>query len=106
MLLSISIEIEMHMATWHYSIENGDPFIALLGLPGDDIKPEDFKAFYFDGSAGLQIYADIWHQPLYPVTDEAVFQGKQGAVHACVVVDTVDEFGKWLLVPLKKELAE
>ncbi|XP_052226178.1 uncharacterized protein LOC127841397 [Dreissena polymorpha] len=77
-----------------------EPFVALLALPGDDIKLEDFVAFYFDGSFGFQIHADIWHQPLYPVSDEAVFLGKQGAVHACVVVDTAKEFGKYLLVPL------
>ncbi|WAR16012.1 ALLA-like protein [Mya arenaria] len=82
--------------------ENKDPFIALLALPGDDIKLEDFVAFYFDGSFGVQIHADVWHQPVYPINDEATFLGKQGAVHACVNVDTVDEFGKYLLVPLSR----
>lgn len=81
--------------------KKNNPFVALLALPGDDIRMEDFVAFYFDGSFGVQIHADIWHQPVYPVCDEAVFLGKQGAVHACVAVDTVDEFGKYLLVPLK-----
>ncbi|XP_045181639.2 uncharacterized protein LOC123540573 [Mercenaria mercenaria] len=81
--------------------KNKDPFVALLALPTDDIKMENFVAFYFDGSFGVQIHADIWHQPVYPINDEAVFLGKQGAVHACVAVDTVDEFGKYLLVPIK-----
>ncbi|KAL4218311.1 hypothetical protein ACF0H5_023047 [Mactra antiquata] len=81
---------------------NKDPFIALLALPGDDIKMSDFQAFYFDGSFGVQIHADIWHQPVYPINDEAVILGKQGAVNACVAVDTVDEFGQYLLVPLTK----
>ena len=54
----------------------------------------------------LQIYAGIWHQAIYPERDEMVIQGKQGAVHASIVVDTVDEFGKWLKVPLKAELAD
>ena len=79
---------------------DGGAFIALLALPTDDIKLEDFRAFYFDGSFGVQIHADIWHQPVYPVNDEATFLGKQGAIYACVVVDTVDEFGRYLLVPL------
>ena len=79
---------------------DGDPFIALLALPTDDIKLEDFRAFYFDGTFGVQIHADIWHQPVYPINDQATFLGKQGAVYACVVVDTVEEFGKYLLVPL------
>ena len=81
---------------------NGDPFVALLALPTDDIKLDHFKAFYFDGSFGVQIHADIWHQPIYPINDEATFLGKQGAVHACVAVDTVEEFGEYLLVPLIK----
>ena len=84
---------------------NKDPFVALLALPGDDVTPADFRAFYFDGSCGLQIYADIWHQAMYPLKDEAVFKNKQGAVFACVVVDTVTEFGKWMRVPLKPEFA-
>ena len=78
-----------------------DPFVALLALPGDDIKSEDFVAFYFDGSFGVQIHADIWHQQVYPISDRAVFLGKQGAVHACVNIDTADEWGIYLSVPLK-----
>ena len=81
--------------------ENGDAFVACLALPGDDVKPENFVAFYCNGSFGIQIHADIWHQPVYPINDSAVFKGKQGAVHACVCVDTADEFNKYLLVPLK-----
>lgn len=80
-----------------------EPFVVLLALPGDDVTPEDFVAFYFDGSFGLQIKADIWHQPVYPVKDQAHFYGKQGAIHACVVMDTVEEFGKFMKVPLKSD---
>ena len=79
------------------------PFVALLALPGDEVKPQDFVAFYFDGSFGLQIKANIWHQPIYPVDDEAEFDGKQGAVHACVAIDIMDEFETYLKVPLKPE---
>lgn len=77
-----------------------DPFVALLALPGDDIKPENLVAFYFDGSFGVQIHADIWHQQIYPVKDRSVFLGKQGSVHACVNMDTAEEWGKYMLVPL------
>lgn len=82
--------------------KNGEAFVALLALPGDDLNLGSFKAFYCDGSFGIHIHPFVWHQPLYPVSDEAVFQDKQGAVHACVSADTVEEFGKFLLVPLKK----
>ncbi len=88
-----------------YPAKLGEPFVALLALPGDDIKPEDFVAFYFDGTFGLQIKAGIWHQPMYPIHNEMLFKGKQGRVHAAVVVDTVDEFGKYLRVPLKQDFA-
>ena len=30
-------------------------FVMHLALPGDDVKLEDFVAFYFDGSCGFQI---------------------------------------------------
>ena len=81
--------------------QNNDAFVALLALPGDDVKAEDFVAFYCDGSFGIQIHADIWHQPVYPMADAATFLGKQGAVHACVAIDFADEWGRYLSVPLQ-----
>ena len=30
-------------------------YVMILALPDDDCKPEDYVAFYFDGSCGLQI---------------------------------------------------
>jgi hypothetical protein len=79
---------------------DGAPFIALLARPGDDVRPEDFRAFWFDGTCGVQIHAEVWHQPLFPAGDAIVFDDKQGAVHACVSVDFVGEFGAYLCVPL------
>ena len=76
------------------------PFVALLAPEGDDIKPEDFKAYYFDGSKGVHINAGVWHQPLFPVGDSQVFKDKQGAVHACVACNFVEEFGVYFKVPL------
>ena len=85
--------------------EDGKPFVALLALPGDDIKLEHFEAFYFDGSFGLQIKPGVWHQSPYPLEDSASFKNKQGRVHACVEVDTAVEFGRYLKVPLFKSLS-
>jgi len=70
---------------------SNDPFILLLALPGDDIKPTDFIGFYFDGSCGCQIKPNIWHQPAYPLVKEAIFMTKQGAIHGCVCYDSVKE---------------
>ncbi len=76
------------------------PFVMLLALPGDNVKLEDFVAFYCDGSFGVQIKPNIWHQGVYPIADQAVYLGKQGKVHACIVSDTADEFGRYLSIPL------
>ncbi len=80
--------------------QDGKAFVALLALPGDDVKPEDFVAFYCDGSFGIKIHPNIWHQPLFPIAERAVFDDKQGKVHACIAVDFVEEFSTYLKVPL------
>lgn len=84
---------------------NGDAFVVLLAPPGDDVKPEHFVAFYCDGNFGLHILPKVWHQPLYPINDSAVYISKQSATYACVGFDCVEEFGQFLEVPLLKELA-
>ncbi|WDE09286.1 ureidoglycolate lyase [Thalassomonas viridans] len=78
----------------------GTPFIALLALPGDGICPEDFVGFYCDGSFGIQILPNIWHQPIFPLAQQANFQGKQGKVHACIACDFVEEFSCYLSLEL------
>ncbi len=81
---------------------DGSPYVALLALPGDDITPQDFVAFYCDGSFGIHIDANVWHQPLFPIGQSIVFDDKQGRVHACVACDFVKEFGVYLSVPLRQ----
>ena len=85
---------------------NGDAFVVLLAPPGDDVTPEDFQAFYCDGSFGLNIRPSVWHQPLYPVGDRAVYISKQSATYACIGFDSVDEFGKFLKIPLLPNFAQ
>lgn len=75
-------------------------FVALLAKPGDDVTPDDFVAFYCDGSFGIHIDPGVWHQPVFPVADRAVFDDRQGRVHACIAVDFPREFGCYLEVPL------
>ena len=85
-----------------YPKDPGTAFVMLLALPGDQVKLEDIVAFYFDGTCGLQIHADVWHAFTLPATESrAVFRNKQGRVLAIVDLDTVEEFGKFLQVPLK-----
>jgi ureidoglycolate lyase len=75
-------------------------FVALLAKAGDDVGPDDFVAFRCDGSFGIHIDPGTWHQPVFPLAPAALFDDKQGRVHACVAVDFVSEFGCYLEVPL------
>lgn len=79
---------------------DGSPFILLLALPGDDVQPEDFIGFKFDGTKNVQIFPGVWHQPVFPLAKKTLFRTSQGAVHACVGVDTIDEWGCWLAIQL------
>ena len=98
--------IYTHEANYHpdggqiFSPRHGEAFVALLAKPGDDVRPEDFIAFYCDGSFGIHIDPGVWHQPVFPLAASAIFDDKQGRVHACVSVDFVSEFGCYLEVPL------
>ena len=76
--------------------EGNKPFISPLALPGDDIRPDNFKAFYFDGSQGLYIHPNIWHEGVFPTKGRATFKGKQGKVHARVSIDLLKEFRSYL----------
>jgi len=76
--------------------ENNKPFISPLALPGDDIQPDNFKAFYFNGSQGLYIHPNIWHEGVFPTKGRATFKGKQGKVHARVSIDLHKEFKSYL----------
>ena len=76
--------------------KDNKPFISPLALPGDDIQPDNFKAFYFDGSQGLYIHPNIWHEGVFPTKGRATFKGKQGKVHARVSIDLLKEFKSYL----------
>lgn len=75
-------------------------FVAPLALPGDDVKPDDFVAFWFGGECGLYIHPGVWHDAVIPVRDRQRFYGRQGKVHARVSVDFGAEFGCYLATPL------
>jgi ureidoglycolate lyase len=79
----------------------GKPFVAPLALPGDDVTPDKFVAFYFDGSCGLYIHPGVWHEAVFPLAERGTFLDRQGAVHARVSCDFVKEFGTYLRVPMR-----
>ncbi|MGB1240021.1 MAG: ureidoglycolate lyase [Pseudomonadales bacterium] len=77
------------------------PFVIPAALPGDDLSPEKVVAFWCDGSKGLYIHPNIWHEGIFPVEDEQRFLDRQGRVHARVSADIGREFGVYLEVPLR-----
>ena len=83
---------------------DGRPFVVPVSLPGDDLKPEAFKAFWSDGSFGIYIHPGVWHEGVFPVNPTGRFFDKQGKVHARVSCDLAREFGVLLAVPLPHSL--
>ena len=91
------------MLLWHanYHPDGGQLFFPLergafyvpLALPGDDVRPESFVCFRFDGTKGLYIHPDVWHEGVFGPGGTRRFFDKQGAVHARVSVDFAREFG-------------
>jgi hypothetical protein len=80
--------------------QNGEAFVVPLALPGEDVKPADFVAFYVDGGRGLYIHPDVWHEAVFPLAERARFHDEQGKVHARVSCNFAEEFGALLRVPL------
>jgi hypothetical protein len=76
-----------------------------VSLPGDDLKPEAFKAFWSDGSFGIYLHPDIWHEGPFPTAESGRYFDKQGKVHGRVSCDLKSELGLMLAVPLPTTLA-
>ncbi|HVO87639.1 MAG TPA: ureidoglycolate lyase [Casimicrobiaceae bacterium] len=98
------------MLLWHanYHPDGGQlffpldraPFYVPLALPGDDVRPEHFVCFRFDGSRGLYIHPNVWHEGVFTLQRTQRFFDRQGAVHARVSVDFAREFGCLLEAPI------
>jgi hypothetical protein len=78
------------------------PFVVPVALPGDDITPEKVIALWCDGTRGLYIHPNIWHEGIFPMADRQRFLDRQGRVHARVSCDVAAEFGLYLAVPLTR----
>lgn len=77
-----------------------NPFIVPAALPGDDLKPENIIVFWSDGTQGIYIHPNIWHEGVFPVEDQQRFHDRQGRVHARVSCDLGEEFGVYVAAPL------
>lgn len=76
------------------------PFVVPAALPGDDVSPEAVVAFWCDGTKGLYIHPNIWHEGVFAADPTHRFRDRQGRVHARVSCDFGAEFGVYLSVPL------
>jgi hypothetical protein len=83
-----------------FPLERG-PFLVPLALPGDNVEPADFVCFRFDGSWGLYIHPNIWHEAVFPLAERASFHDEQGKVHARISCNFAREFGVFLNIPLR-----
>ena len=79
-----------------------EPFVVPVALPGDDLKPDNVVAFWCDGTRGLYIHPNIWHEGVFPAGDRLRFLDRQGRVHARVSCNIGKEFGVYLSIPLKR----
>jgi len=82
------------------------PFTVCLGpaAKGDDIRPEDMRAFAIPKGKGVYIHPSTWHNGIYvaPQYTPAQFLTRQGRVHARVSVSWASEFSSLLRVPLNQ----
>jgi hypothetical protein len=84
-----------------FPLEPTCPFYVPLALPGDDITPDRFVCFRFDGRHGLYIHPNIWHEGVFAFRGTQRFFDKQGAVHARISVDFAREFGCLVECPIR-----
>lgn len=87
-----------------FPLEN-KPFLAPVAMPGDDVKPADFICFLCDGTQGLYIHADIWHEGVFAISGTQKFLDRQGAVHARVSVNFATEFNCLVEISLEEVMA-
>ena len=107
---NLSVDEPERVLLWHLNYHpdggqlffplNNKPFVVPVALPGDDLKLEDIVAFWCDGSQGLYIHPNIWHEGVFPATQKQSFHDCQGKVHARVSCNIAQEFGVFLNVPL------
>ncbi|MBL4907963.1 MAG: ureidoglycolate lyase [Sneathiella sp.] len=84
-----------------YPLDN-KPFVVPVALPGDDLTLDKIIAFWCDGSKGLYIHPNIWHEGIFPTQDYQRFLDRQGRVHARISCNIGEEFGVYLSVPLER----
>ena len=54
------------------------PTVFLLAKPTNNLRPEDFVAFYSDGSLGMSMLPDVWHTSPLPVEGSQSYEKHAG----------------------------
>jgi ureidoglycolate lyase len=77
-------------------------FVLLLAKPGDDVKPDDFRALYVPPGVGVEVNSFVWHTPpiLTHCTSGIVYT-KQARVHSKIYYDPLIEDGVVFCVNLR-----
>ena len=103
-----------HVHLWHVNYHpdggqffwpmDGKPFVVPAGPPGEDPDLAKFVAFWSDGSFGIYLHPDVWHEGTFPTAPSGRYFDKQGKVHGRVSCDLKSELGVMLAVPLPVSL--
>ena len=93
-------EVNYHDDGGQAFIARGVPTVFLVAPPGDEPSPDDFVALYSDGTAGLNMRPGVWHTAPLPLADRAVYDNKQGSIHATMGLWARKEWGALFEVPL------
>jgi ureidoglycolate lyase/seryl-tRNA synthetase len=71
-----------------------------LALAGDDVTPDDFICFRFDGRHGLYIHPGVWHEGVFGYAGtQRFFDSKAPSMRACRSIFRAS-FGCLLEAPL------
>ena len=87
-------EVNFHSdATQAFIGADRKPTVFLLAKPTNNLRPENFVAFYSDGSLGMSMLPDVWHTSPLPVEGNQSYENTQGNGyhHATVGHDFLDE---------------
>ena len=86
------------------------PFVVCLGPAscGDDVTPQDMRAFYVPKGKGVYFHPGTWHNGVYIERkySPARFLTRQGRVHGRISCSWATEFKTMLRVPLKNPEGE
>jgi ureidoglycolate hydrolase len=64
-----------------------EPTVFLVAPPATRPRPEDFVAFYSDGSLGLCMFPDVWHTTPLPIAGSQEYENTQGDQYHTATTD-------------------